>query len=171
MPIFNELNICVTMSNRIPSVDDPKWTSDFYDDSEEMILARLVFGEARSQGEEAKIWVAKVVLNRKESKAWPDTIHDVILDSGQFDPFKPTDQKNFPRIINPLGIQSEASAWEECYKIAERAVNGSLDFDTEATHFHSYTEPEDIKRFEQKIVPNGKFLKKIDDLYFYWSPN
>jgi len=27
------------------------------------------------------------------------------------------------------------------------------------------------KWFEKNVVPNGKFLKKIGDTYFYWSPN
>lgn len=172
IPIFSGLNIHVTMSLRIPTVDDPVWTGDFYDDSEEMILARLIFGEARNQSEEARLWVAKVVLNRVESKGWSaDTIHGVILDPGQFAPFKSDDKKNYPRIIDPLDVPSETSAWKECYKIAEKAINGSLSISTEATHFHSYTEPKDIEWFERNIVPNGKFLKKIGDIYFYWSPN
>ena len=50
-------------------------------------------------------------------------------------------------------------------------MNGIITNSTEATHFHSHTEPEDIEWFEQNIVPNGKFLKKIDDMYFYWSLN
>ncbi len=25
--------------------------------------------------------------------------------------------------------------------------------------------------FEKNVVPDGKFLKKIGDTYFYWSPN
>jgi len=171
VPIFNELNIHVTMSDRIPTIDDPKWTGDFYDDSEEIILGRLIFGEARNQSDEARSWVAKVVLNRIGYRKGLNTIHDVILDPDQFDPFKPTDKKNYPRIINPLGIQSETLAWKECYKIAEEIISGILNVDTEATHFHSYEEPGDIEWYEKHIVPNGKLLKKIGDIYFYWSPN
>lgn len=168
-PNLQEIKLVI---KRIPSVDDPLWTGDFKDDSEEMILARLIFGEARSQPEEARSWVAMVVLNRKTSpRAWPDTIHEVILDSGQFDPFKPADKRNYPRIIDPLSISSETDAWKECYKIAGKAIDGSLIITTEATHFHSYKEPRDIEWFEKNIVPKGKFLKKIGNIYFYWSPN
>ncbi|OGM97414.1 MAG: hypothetical protein A2817_00675 [Candidatus Yanofskybacteria bacterium RIFCSPHIGHO2_01_FULL_39_8b] len=170
IPVFNELTARVTISVRIPSIDDSEWTGDFYDDSEEMILARLIFGEARNQVEESRLWVAKVVLNRKEFSAWPDTIHGVILDPGKFESFK-SSSPTYSKVINPLGISSEIDAWRECYKIAADIPGGSLNIETEATHFHSYKDPEDIKWFEQNIVPNGKFLNKIDDIYFYWSPN
>lgn len=170
MPIFNELNVHGTMSERIPSIDDPIWTGDFYDDSEEMILARVIFGEARSQGEETKIWVAVSVLNRVKESAWPDNIHDVILQKGQFDAFKQED-KNFKFVKNPLLDISQKDSWIKCFNIAEGIINGNIKNPAKATHFHSYTDPEDIQRFEQKVVPHGKFLKKIDDIYFYWSPN
>ncbi len=171
IPNLQEIKLVV---KRIPSVDDPLWTGDFNDDPDDVLFTRLIFGEARSQSDEAKRWVAKVVLNRKESpQAWPDTIRGVILDKGQFDAlkFKVNDQ-NFDRVIDPLGVSShEGDNWFECYKIVREAIEGRLGLETEATHFHSYTKPEDIERFEKNVVPNGKFLKKIGSLYFYWSPN
>jgi len=159
---------------RIPSVDDPFWTGDFNDDPDDILFTRLIFGEARSQPDEARRWVASVVLNRKESPtAWPDTIRGVILDRGQFDALKlKINDQNFDRVIDPLGVSSdEGDNWFECYKIVKEAIEGRLELKTEATHFHSYTKPEDIERFEKNVVPNGKFLKKIGSLYFYWSPN
>ena len=166
-PFFSELNIRVTMSDRIPSVDDPLWTGDFYDDSEEMILARLIFGEARSQFEEARIWVAGTVINRVKAHAWPNTIHDVILDSDQFNSFKP-DDPNSKWVKNPLLDLTQKQSWIDCYNIAKGILNSSIKNPTEATHFHdSRLSQEDF----MKLIPNGKFLKRIDDLFFYWSPN
>ena len=172
-PLFNELNVRVTISDRIPTVDDPLWTGDFYDDSEEMILARLIFGEARSQSEEAWIWVASSVFNRISSPTsdwWPDTVHDVILQEQQYESFN-QDNDNLPHIKNPHLDPTQKESWEDCYKIAETISKGQIKTILEVTHFHSYTNPEDIKRFETKIVPNAKFLKKIDKMYFYSSPN
>ena len=158
---------------RIPTVDDPLWTGDFNDDPDDILLARLIFGEARSQSDEARRWVASVVINRKESPlAWPDTIREVILDEGQFDALKiKVGDQNFNRVIDPLSVSNEKHNWFECYQIAKEFIEGRLGIETEATHFHSHTEAEDIERFEKNIVPNGKFLKKIGSLYFYWSPN
>lgn len=42
---------------RIPTVDDPQWTGDFKDDSEQMILARAIWGEARGASKLAKVAV------------------------------------------------------------------------------------------------------------------
>ena len=168
-PIFNELNIHVTMSNRIPSVDDPLWTGDFYDDSEEMILARVIFGEARSQNEEAKIWVAATVINRiKANTWWGKTVHEVILMDQQFESFNKDNDNRFV-IENPLGNPTQKEGWVECFNIAKDILMGSIQNPTKATHFHDPRQTQED--FMRKIVPNGEFLKKIDNLYFYWSPN
>ncbi|MDP3697827.1 MAG: cell wall hydrolase [Candidatus Taylorbacteria bacterium] len=171
VPVFNELTARVTISDRIPSVDDPLWTGDFYDDSEEMILARLIFGEARSQIEEAKIWVVSTVFNRIKSTGWvAKNIHEVILQDQQYESFN-QNNKNRRFIENPLLDPTQKESWIDCYKVAEKMLKNDIMIPSEATHFHSHTEVEEIKRFENTIVPNGKFLKKIDDIYFYWSPN
>ena len=157
-------------TKRIPTKDDPAWTGDFNDDSDEILLARLIFGEARGEPDEARIWVAGVVLNRVKAKAWPDTIHEVILKKGHFDPFKESDS-NYDNIIDPLknADRDTQEIWYRCNEIAEEIITGKLANPTEATHFHGKGTTRE--EFERKIVPNGRFLKKIGNTYFYWSPN
>ncbi len=168
-PVFNELDIHVTMSSRIPSVDDPAWTGDFYDDSEEMILARLVFGEARSQIREAKIWVASVVPNRIDAKTWwGSTIHDVILKDQQFESFN-KDNKNRSFIENPLIDSNQKQSWRDSYEVAKGILNGDISVSPEVTHFHDPRLSQEY--FIEHIIPKGKFLKRVGNLYFYWSPN
>lgn len=167
IPVFNELNLRVTKSERIPSVDDPKWTDDFYDDSEEMILARLIFGEARNQSKEAKIWVASTVLNRIEAKTWwGSTVHEVILKDRQFESFD-KDNPNRPIVENPLYDSTQKQSWRDSYEVAKRILSGDISIPSEATHFHDPRLPQEDFL---KLIPNGKFLKKIDNLFFYWSP-
>jgi hypothetical protein len=48
-------------------------------------------------------------------------------------------------------------------------LTGKIAKPAEATHFHGIGVTRDW--FEKNIVPNGKFLRKIGDTYFYWSPN
>ncbi|GEK57174.1 hypothetical protein CHL76_02445 [Marinococcus halophilus] len=50
------------------------------------LFARLVTAEAKGEPLEGKIGVAKVVMNRVESDAFPDTTEGVIQQTGQFDP-------------------------------------------------------------------------------------
>lgn len=158
---------------RIPTVDDPKWTGDFRDDPEEILLARLIFGEAEGEPREAKVWVAGAVINRvKTKRVWKDTIKEVILQSGQYDPFKPSDPR-YEKIIDPLDFKGSNEltrrSWYQCYEIAQDIISGAIKNPTTATHFHG----KDVTRkwFEAKVVPNGRFLKKIGDTSFYWGPN
>jgi hypothetical protein len=153
---------------RIPTVDDPKWTGNFRDDSDEILLARLIFGEARNQPQEARIWIAGSVINRVREDAWPDT--EVILQSEQYDPFKKEDP-NYPRIIDPLKDADSLTirAWQQCYEIAKDIISGEIENPTIATHFHGAAVSKDW--FLKNVVPKGRFLRKIGDCYFYWSPN
>ncbi|MBU7592474.1 cell wall hydrolase [Metabacillus halosaccharovorans] len=64
------------------------------------LLARIVRAEAQSEPFEGKVAVASVVLNRVDSPKFPDTIRDVIYQSGQFQPVsngeinKPADKES-----------------------------------------------------------------------------
>lgn len=171
MPVLHRINFDFGLSTkRIPDVYDPEWTGNFNDDSEQIILARLILGEAEDQSREAKIWVGDSVLNRIKNKAWPNIVHEVILQSGQFDPFKSNDS-NFYKIIDPLqnANQPRLEAWRESYEIANSLLSGEILNSTTVTHFHGRGVSKDW--FINNVVPNGKFLKQIDDTYFYWSPN
>ena len=156
---------------KIPTVDDPEWTKNFADDTETMLLARLLLGEAETQSKEAKLWVAGAVLNRVSAKAWPDTIREVILQKKQYDPFRSSDP-NFSKITDPLGNDASKlrlQNWQECYELAEKIISGEISNPTTATHFNGIGIDRDD--FIKKYIPQGHFLKQIDDTYFYWSPN
>ncbi len=160
----------------IPTVDNPFWTGNFEDDTEEMLLARLIFGEASGEPREAKIWVAWSVINRTKANSWwPKTIQGVILQKGQYDPIKPSEDplSSYQKIINPLSYEGvgiiDKESWHECYQIAREVIAGEIKNPTTATHIHGIGVTRDW--FEKNVVPNGKFLKKIGNTYFYWSPN
>jgi len=174
MPVLNSLTLDLGAISipptRVPTVDDPAWTGDFYDDSEEIILARLLFGEAENQSREVKEWIAGSVLNRIASPAWPNTIHEVILQPGQYDPFKDTDI-NFSKITDPLNNASDerVRAWKESHEVAQGLLSGDIKNPSEATHFHGIGVTKEW--FLENIVPKGRFIKTIDNTSFYWSPN
>lgn len=50
------------------------------------LLAALIFCEAGNQPYEGQVAVGAVVMNRVKSSSYPDTIEDVIYQSGQFGP-------------------------------------------------------------------------------------
>lgn len=160
---------------RIPTAGNPEWTGNFLDDPEEIILARLIFGEARNQSQEVREWIGWSVINRTRAGSWwPNNIHGVILQDGQYDTFKPTDN-NFSKIINPLNYENvgeiDKKSWFECCVMAKNIISGDSVSPTKATHFNSFDKKEDVEWFEKHVVPKGKFIKKFGDMYFYWSPN
>lgn len=172
-PFLYKIEIGLKQEKRIPTINDPLWTGSFRDDTDEMLLARLILGEANSEPREAKIWVAWSVINRaKAGSWWPNTIKEVILQKGQYDPIKPSD-RNYEKIINPLGFKyigkNDKKSWYECYEIARDVISGKISNPTTATHIHGVGV--DREWFEKNVVPKGKFLKKIGKTYFYWSPN
>lgn len=154
---------------RIPTVDDPEWTGDFADDTEEMILARLVFGEARNQSVEAMRGVAWVVKNRllANRSDWGNTYHSVILTPNQFSVMNPEDV-NFPILTDPLNTESQITkdAWKRAYEVAQEVIKESVDDPTEgALFFHSADYPQ--KKFTTEDVLGAIFTTQIDDMLFY----
>lgn len=54
--------------------------------STQELLASIIFCEAGNQPYEGQVAVGAVVMNRVKSKAFPDTVEEVIYQSGQFSP-------------------------------------------------------------------------------------
>ncbi len=79
-----------------------------YSQSELDLLARLVRAEAETEPYQGKIAVACVVLNRVASKAFPNTIKDVIYQKRQFQPVqngqinKPADKDSIKAVQEAL---------------------------------------------------------------------
>lgn len=66
------------------TVDTPEQIEEEVELGEMEELAQLVQAEAGNQPFEGKCLVVDVVLNRVESDEYPDSIHDVIFESGAF---------------------------------------------------------------------------------------
>lgn len=165
---------------RVPTVDDPKWTGDFNDDTEQMILARVIFGEARSElsTDMLRYAVGWVVRNRVESDVtwWGTTYQDVITHESQFSAFNTNQENRSNRsfVENPLytGSLADKRAWEKSYEIAGNILNGNVSDPTNgANHYYSnriakpsYYEGK-TPIFEMRDTPDqhGKFYTT----YFY----
>jgi N-acetylmuramoyl-L-alanine amidase len=78
------------------------------------LLARIVRAEAQSESFEGKVAVAEVVLNRVESKKFPDSVKGVIYAPGQFQPVKngqinkPADEQSFKAVQAALSNKEES---------------------------------------------------------------
>lgn len=83
-----------------------------YSEYEIQLLAKLVYGEARGESYEGQVAVAAVVLNRVESKEFPNTIKGVVYENGQFS------------CVGGSAFNKTQSKESSCYKAALAAIAG-----------------------------------------------
>lgn len=87
------------------------------------LLARLVYAEARGESYQGKVAVAEVVLNRVNNSKFPNSIKDVIYQSGQFSP------------VSNGSINKSAD--EESKQAALEAINSNTDITGGALFFYN----------------------------------
>jgi hypothetical protein len=131
----------------IPTVDNPKWTGNFNDDTDQMILARMIFGEARSElaPDDLRYAVGFVAQNRLRSgvKWWGRTYQEIITKDKQFSAFNSEDV-NRPYVEDPLhtSLSIDERAWRTAYDIAGRILRDEVEDNVGgANHYYSDTIP------------------------------
>lgn len=142
------LPLPVTEENRIPTVAEPQALAvpkgsnsrlAFKNDTEQMILARAIFGEGRSLPDEGKTAIGWSIRNRVEDERWADNYKEVILQAGQYDAFKEND-RNYPYVFDPFYKvdPKQRDAWQKSYEIAGQVIRGEiLDPTDGANHYYS----------------------------------
>jgi hypothetical protein len=143
---LNILKICfkkkdlVDFSREGDVLVDSYWTDDdsFAADSDPILLARMLFGEARGSSREEKIIIAYSAVNRMESGLsylGGPTLRGVILKSNAYSAFNSGDP-NLERLMDPEKYSS--SAWQECLEVAEQVLQGQhSEYDKGQTHYHT----------------------------------
>lgn len=119
------------------------WVYDISDKDYEILL-RIVEAEAGGEDETGKLLVANVVLNRVESKKFPNTIEEVVFQrEGNCYQFSPVGNGRYESVC--------VSA--ETYEAVERALQGE-DKSEGALYFVSekYADPSMLKWFHSKLT-------------------
>ncbi|PIN80356.1 hypothetical protein COV11_04180 [Candidatus Woesearchaeota archaeon CG10_big_fil_rev_8_21_14_0_10_30_7] len=111
-------------------------TTDFSNDSDVILLARLLFGESRGENRALKIDIGYSVINRTGSnKWWGNTLREVILKPVQYSCFNSNDS-NYEDIKDPWNSEHE-SVWAECILVAKYVLENPNKKTNEATHYYS----------------------------------
>ena len=112
-----------------------QWRSILWSESDVLVFARTIYGEARGEDEEAKIAVANVVMNRaNDPKWWGKTVKEVCLARKQFSCFNFEDP-NFVELVN---VTIKNKVFQECFGIAYSVMKKLLPDNTNgATHYHN----------------------------------
>jgi|SRR3989344_4213166 len=128
-------------------------TSDFSKDSDAVLLARMLYGEARNCSDNEKIAIAWTAVNRaNDGKKWNgETVRGAILKPLQYSCFN-TGDPNRAKLMNPDGHY-----FERCLEVAEGVLNGTHKDNTKgAMHYHTIAiNPKwaESKKMRAKNVP------------------
>ena len=99
-----------------------KAASKGYTNQDLKILSCIIFTEAGNQGYSGKLAVANVVLNRRKSSAFPNTIKGVVYQRNQFAPVRSgklrSELKRYQRGSYKHGARGK------CMKAAKAALEG-----------------------------------------------
>ena len=161
-----EVDQVLVSFGRIPTAADPLWTGSFDGDTEVMLLARLIIGEAEGASEKAKIWVGWTVKNRvlaQRKGEWGLTFHEVILKVNQYEAF--VKKERLVRMKDPLNTPDEKvkQAWFVSYRVAVGILDGGiLDPTQGASNFYSSPILQ-IPNWATKERERGV----VDNLHFY----
>lgn len=97
------------------------------------LMARLVRAEAESEPYAGKVAVAYVILNRVDSSQFPNTVHDVIYQSGQFSPVsngeinKPADSSSINAVHEAVNADRSKGAGSLFFYNPKTATSRWLD--------------------------------------------
>lgn len=162
MPVLHSINLGFGTTppppQGIPTVDSPDWTNDFYDDTEEMLLARVVYGEVGGESYEAKVAVGWSIKNRVEDSRgrWGRHYHEVILQGQQYDAL--WDKRTYDKVRKPPISENkkEKEVWDDSYRAGVQVISGQTPDPTRgANHFYATTIPRpfwaDEKEFTVEI--------------------
>lgn len=114
-------------------VQSTNWASlvNHADDLE--VLARTIYGEARSESKAGREAVAIVILNRKASGRWKPSVKGVCLQAQQFSCWNSGD----PNRSKALAASVWDNAYMACIEVAEAALAGHLGNLHGANHYHT----------------------------------
>ncbi len=100
-----------------------------------LVLGRTIYGEARGESLEGKQAVANVVMNRVNSRRFPDSIERVCLQPWQFSCWNESDPNR--AIINNMHPGRD-DIFDTCLSMAVQAKNGTLpDVTGGADHYYA----------------------------------
>ncbi len=112
-------------------------TDDFSEDNEEILLARMLFGEARNCSELERAGIAYTAVNRaNDGKRWNGkTLREAVLKLRQYSCFNDGDP-NRVKLMDPE--RYDKKSWEECLETAKKVLRGEYrEANVGQTHYHT----------------------------------
>jgi spore germination cell wall hydrolase CwlJ-like protein len=123
---FSDINVYAAEKTTEATEQTVKDETKKYSASDLRLLSTIIYCEANSESYKGKLAVGIVVINRKESKRYPDTLKGVIYQKYQF---SPVNNGTLKRALAEYDNGKFNSAREkECIKAAKAALSGTKSF-------------------------------------------
>lgn len=146
----------------------PYQVTNFSKDSTQVLLARMIFGEARGCAYEEQVAVAYTAVNRaNDGVNWNGTTtREAILKERQYSCFNPKDS-NRTKLMDPM--KYDPKSFRQCLIVADRVLSGNEKDPTDgATHYYepSITKPpwaskmREIGKIETREGPSAHIFYK-----------
>ena len=133
----------VPKKNEVTAISYKTDRDDFSDDSDVVLLARMLYGEGRDRSDAEKVAIAYSAINRiNDGKKWNGVdIRSVVLARKQYSCFNRNDT-NRKKLMDPENKNYSPREWGKCLKISQDVLGGKLADPTGgATHYHTGENP------------------------------
>lgn len=123
------------------------------DPTEVDFLARTLWAEARGEPEAGIEAVAQVILNRVNSRRYPDTIEGVVTQPYQFSAWN----RNDPNRKSLLALRDGDPEFERMKTIARRVIRGEVPARVTPSTLH-YANPKTVAAYSGGIIPASHWI-------------
>ncbi|NMB66547.1 cell wall hydrolase [Candidatus Woesearchaeota archaeon] len=127
-------------------------TNNFYEDSEEVLMARLMLGEGEGTSDLEKIRIGYTAMNRvkDDKKRYGKTLKEVILKPYQFTAFE------YRKRILKKPMRYNPEEFLHCLELSENLLKGKYEDPTDGATF--YFNPKLVKRIPSWV----DYLEKVE---------
>lgn len=108
----------VRMGTNLEDLDNPQfpYKEEKLNEEERRLLAAIIYCESRGEDFEGQIAVGSVVMNRVHSEKFPNTVGEVIYQTGQFEPVL--------RGVYASVLANDSVITQSCYEAADVVIQG-----------------------------------------------
>lgn len=109
--------LCTTLLVMVPTPQQQMVSaaSGTYSQNDVMVLAKMIYGEARGESYVGQVAVGAVILNRVKDKKFPDSVYSVCFQPGAFDAVRDGQYYMEPNQTSINAAKAAINGWDPTY--------------------------------------------------------
>lgn len=110
------VTLCTALLLLLPMPPQPAAAaSGTYSQNDVMVLAKMIYGEARGESYVGQVAVGAVILNRVRDKKFPDSVYSVCFQPGAFDAVRDGQYYMEPNQSSINAAKAAINGWDPTY--------------------------------------------------------